>query len=522
MLSKISSIRLISVALIICSILFISSYLIHIDQQKTLQFELDTQRAKEILIQQQQEEHLKSIELENQRLLQIEQNKTIHEPVITSQDEDMDELIKKYFIAVPTPIDPWTNTTLELFQSPLGAQLKADLFTIDEDIPNFKALTVRERVFKALYQYLDDGHTDDTTIWDLYTSLEDVLYPWIKPHWKHVFDINKNQQGRGIVMCVGNDYFGHAVTAITAIRNVLDSDLPIEIFYIDEYDLSEDKRNYFDSLDKVSTRPLVNAINDQYTQFGGWAMKPYAILASRFSEVLLMDADVFLFQKPDVLFEDAGYQTTGALFFLDRTLFPNWDVGRQWMNSFLPTKSSYVKESRWYLDTSAHEQESGIVVIDKRKALFGLLSTCKMNDKNERDKVAYERIHGDKETFWVGFEMVQTPYTFVRSYGAVIGGLGDAGNKDTVCGNQLHLDANQKPLWWNGGILRDKNRWSDRYLKFTHYAQGEDWQFETSCIKNKDKISKLSSKEQKLGALYIEIDKKRRNGELSTLLDEEE
>jgi hypothetical protein len=295
-----------------------------------------------------------------------------------------------------------SDKTLELFQSPLGTRLKADLFTIDEDIPDFKTLTFRERVFKSLYQYLDplvadERATIDESIWNIYETLQDVLYPWIKPHWRHVFDINKSQHGRGIIMCVGNDYFHHAVTSITAIRNVLDSDLPIEIFYIDEYDLSQDKRDYFNNLANVSTRSLVDYINDEYTQFGGWAMKPYAMLASSFTEVILMDADVFLFQKPDLLFEDEGYQKTGSLFFLDRTLFPRWDVGRKWMNSFLPTKSSYVKESRWYLDTSAHEQESGIVVINKRKSLFGLLSSCKMNDKNERDKVAYERIHGDKE-----------------------------------------------------------------------------------------------------------------------------
>jgi hypothetical protein len=56
-------------------------------------------------------------------------------------------------------------------------------------------------------------------------------------------------------------------------------------------------------------------------------------------------------------------------------------------------------------------------------------------------------------------------------------------------------------------------------MKFTHYAEGDDWQFETSCVKNKDKIKTLSSKEQELGELYIEIDKKRRNGELISLLE---
>jgi hypothetical protein len=107
--------------------------------------------------------------------------------------------------------------------------------------------------------------------------------------------------------------------------------------------------------------------------------------------------------------------------------------------------------------------------------------------------------------------MVQTPYTFIRSYGAVLGGLGDAGAKETVCGNQLHLDANGNPYWWNGGILRDKNKWSDRYMKFSHYAQGEDWEFSTSCIKETDKIKPLGEKEMAIGEAYIKLDKSHGN-----------
>lgn len=108
--------------------------------------------------------------------------------------------------------------------------------------------------------------------------------------------------------------------------------------------------------------------------------------------------------------------------------------------------------------------------------------------------------------------MSQTPYAFVRSIGAVLGGLGDAGAEGTVCGNQLHLDAvDNRPWWWNGGLLRDKNRWSNRYLTFSHFAEGSDWQFETSCIKEKNKIQKLTEKEQELGNRLIEMDKERKN-----------
>jgi hypothetical protein len=288
---------------------------------------------------------------------------------------------------------------------------------MEEDTPSFKILTYRERIFKSVFQYLDpiitegivDVKTDEKykDTWKLYERLEDMLYPWIKPHWKHVFDITKSSDGnrfsggasnqRGLVMCVGNHHFRHAVTSVSAIRDVLGSDIPIEIFYINEYDLDQEYIDYFSRIKNVKTRKIVDMVNNKYTQFGGWAMKPFAMLASSFTEVILMDADVFMFKKPETLFEDEGYIKTGALFFLDRTLFPRWDVGLRWLNSFLPTKSSYVSQSRWFKFTSAHEQESGIVVINKKQALFGLLSTCKMNDKRERDKVSYNRVHGDKE-----------------------------------------------------------------------------------------------------------------------------
>lgn len=269
-------------------------------------------------------------------------------------------------------------------------------------------MTSKQRIFKSLFQYFDpiiaEGLVDVTKepaykeTWAIYSKLENSLYPWIKPFWKNTFEINMTiKQDKGIVMCVGEDQFKHAASAVRALREVLKSDLPIEIFYINQYDLSKGKRDYFETFKNVKTVDISTIINDEYTQFGGWAIKPYAMLASSFRHVILMDADVFMFQKPDTLFEDEGYKRTGALFFLDRTLFNDYEDGRRWLKSFLPTYSTYVEQSRWWKKTSAHEQESGIVVMDKKKVLFGLLSTCKMNDKQERDKVSYKHSHGDKE-----------------------------------------------------------------------------------------------------------------------------
>ncbi|KAI8388803.1 mannosyltransferase putative-domain-containing protein [Radiomyces spectabilis] len=392
------------------------------------------------------------------------------------------------------------------------------------EVPDFSILTYQQRVFKGLYQYFDpilaEGKIDVahdpkySKAWALYEKLEHIVYPWIRPHWPNMFHANNGTAGRGIVLCVGNHQFQHAATTIRGIREVLKSELPIEVFYIRDDDLSEGRRRYLETeFDNLKIVKAVDYINDFYTQFGGWAVKPYAILASSFSEVIMMDADAFFFQKPETLFDDEGYKATGTLFFYDRTLFANWDVGKRWLQSFLPTKSSLVEKTRWWQLRSAHEQESGVVVVNKKKSLLGLLATCKMNDKHERDEVTYKKMHGDKETFWIGYEMMQTPYAFVKSYGAVIGGLGDAGDKNNVCGNQLHLDAQGKPWWWNGGLLRDKHRWADRYLIFTHYAEGEDWHFETSCIKETDKIHAFTETDKGIATRYIALDQQRRKDE---------
>ncbi|KAI9005827.1 mannosyltransferase putative-domain-containing protein [Phycomyces nitens] len=477
--------------------------------------------AEEDLRRREEEQRFLEEEKRLTRLRWIESHRSVIEPVVKATSKDMDKLSISHDIAITRPVNQWTEADKQILETSLGQSLLADLFTIPEPIPNFKTLTFQQRVYKGLFQYLDpiitEGLVDVATdpafssTWDLFQQLESTLYPWISPHWENAFHINNNTHGRGIVICVGNNQFKHAATTIRAIRQVLHSNLPIEVFYIRENDLSPMKREYLETeFTDVKTRQVVHSINDRFTQFGGWAVKPYAILASSFSEVILMDADVFFFKRPDVLFADPGYKKTGALFFYDRTLFSGWTKGRLWLQSFLPTGSSLLKETRWWKSTSAHEQESGVVVINKKKALLGLLSTCKMNDKQERDKVSYQYAHGDKETFWIGFEMVQTPYAFIKSYGAVIGGLGDGGDPTMVCGNQLHLDIDQEPLWWNGGLLRDKNKWPDRYLTFTHFSQGVDWVFETSCIRETDKIQEFSAKDRKAALEYVTLDQQRR------------
>ena len=118
----------------------------------------------------------------------------------------------------------------------------------------------------------------------------------------------------------------------------------------------------------------------------------------------------------------------------------------------------------------------GVVLINKKKSLPGLLATCMLNSGNIRTET-YKHIYGDKETFWMGFEIVQTPYIFnvyapgtfwkesdnisnpLQFITILEGAIGVSTNhkKNQMCSVQLmHVDHNRNPYWINGGLLHNK------------------------------------------------------------------
>lgn len=107
---------------------------------------------------------------------------------------------------------------------------------------------------------------------------------------------------------------------------------------------------------------------------------------------------------------------------------------------------------------------------------------------------------------------MQTPYAFVKSFAGVIGNHGrggDDGSPDYLCGNEIHFDANEKPLWLNGGLYRNKHAKNGfEYLNFTYYALGNDWELKPGCLKSKDNIHVLDPQQKSYALASIELDKK--------------
>lgn len=54
--------------------------------------------------------------------------------------------------------------------------------------------------------------------------------------------------------------------------------------------------------------------------------------------------------------------------------------------------------------------------------------------------------------------MMLNSCSFIKAYGSVIGGLGDAGDPATICETDLHLGVNHRSLWWNDGLFCGKNK----------------------------------------------------------------
>ena len=269
---------------------------------------------------------------------------------------------------------------------------------------------------------------------------------------------------KGLVITTGKSRFRFACHLIYNIRDVLGSRLPIQIAYAGDNDLPKEYRDYIMSLGTDITTFDVTTVFDDITlrlPSGGWAIKAFATLGSTFEQVMHLDADAVFLQKPEMIFEThPRYLETGVLLFHDRLLWQGAFKERHdwWEKELVHTKlSQTIKHSKVYIDKYAEEGDSGLVVVDKSRlgVIIGLLHIGWQNTFSVREAFTYRQGHGDKESWWFGFELVETPYSFEEHYGSILGHK--KGDENKVCSFTIaHLDHKKKLLWYNGSLLKDK------------------------------------------------------------------
>lgn len=237
---------------------------------------------------------------------------------------------------------------------------------------------------------------------------------------------------RGIVMSLGYKGSVFASQFISIIREKHHNNIPIELYYYGDSDLPAKYRNYltktYRNVRCVDLESL-GLFDPDLVQLErqGFAIKPFALLATNYTEVILADADSILLENPDRFFEEQGYLDTGTLFFHDRDHIRKGadDVVHEFMRNQLSLRgpSPRLAESAFWKKKGIFEQESGIVVVDKRKTdvFAALLFTAWQNMGEIRKKTTYRVWWGDKESFWLAFELSRFPYYFVPRYAQAIG-----------------------------------------------------------------------------------------------------
>ena len=125
---------------------------------------------------------------------------------------------------------------------------------------------------------------------------------------------------------------------------------------------------------------------------GGWELKTYALMHSRFREVLFLDADNVPVKDPSFLFERAEFQKTGAVFWPDIVRLartnPIWEI------SGVP-----------FYDAPAFE--SGQLVLDKSCCWRAL---CLAHWMNQNSGAFYKILYGDKDTFLISWLILGQPF----------------------------------------------------------------------------------------------------------------
>lgn len=234
--------------------------------------------------------------------------------------------------------------------------------------------------------------SDENQLRDSYRKMLDQFLRSIPAFPDHRF------QGRGIVLCGGgNVYFPCVWICVRMLRN-FGCTLPIELWYRGPREMNEEMKALVEPYDVVCRDSFAVAREFPVRRLDGWELKPYAILNSRFAEVLYIDADNVVVRNPEFLFETRLYTDTGALFWQD---LPN------------DTSSlSYLKNSAWdLLDLPFRDEppfESGQLLVDKRCCWRPLQLTLHLNEHSD---YYYTAFFGDKDTFHLAWRKVEQEYS---------------------------------------------------------------------------------------------------------------
>ncbi|KAJ8544554.1 hypothetical protein ON010_g11712 [Phytophthora cinnamomi] len=298
------------------------------------------------------------------------------------------------------------------------------------------------------------------------------------------FDWSVSRQ-QGIIVCMHDGVLDMGLSLIRELRCLGNREL-IQVYHCGEEELSkrsvdlmfslDDRVELVDVCSDLSARGVISA--KMATKFRSWWIKPLAMYQTDVRHVMLLDVDDVIVRDPAVIRELDGYVETGTTFFYDRVVHKKKfldgnDGGRYYLRKLMQkfdydrfnvstafAPSDHVRNSFALKGKSCHEMDSSMVVIDKERAGKTVMDIMLWFITEERFRFKYS--WGDKETFWLAFELAHMPYYFSPWGVSVVDSVPNEDmqkHPNSLCGSILQflpVDNNEtEVLYVNGKALID-------------------------------------------------------------------
>ncbi|KAG2782951.1 hypothetical protein JG687_00004633 [Phytophthora cactorum] len=290
---------------------------------------------------------------------------------------------------------------------------------------------------------------------------------------------------KAIVLCMHDSVVPMGLSLVRELRCLGNQEL-IQVYHCFPDELSVKSReklfaadSRLEIVDVCSDLVESGALDEETARhFRSWWIKPLALYHSNAPEVMLLDVDDLFMRDPAVLRTTEGYKRTGTTFFYDRVLpsdhFFNHKMEHNvsYLENVLHTfdytsigvkegyePSEHLKQSFAYRGETAHEQDSSLVLVDKSRAGHAMEALWWLITK---ERFENEFSYGDKEAFWLSFELSKQEYFFSPWGVSVIDSSTDRDlerHNDSLCGSIAHYMPveSEEPefLYVNGKALLD-------------------------------------------------------------------
>ncbi|CEG48831.1 hypothetical protein F444_02043 [Plasmopara halstedii] len=293
---------------------------------------------------------------------------------------------------------------------------------------------------------------------------------------------------RSIVVCLHDKMLYMGLSLIRELRCLGNYEL-IQAYHCGKEELSDKSVKLLFDLDNrvelvdvcsdFSSRGIISA--EMAKTFKNWWIKPLAMYHTDVRHVMLLDVDDIILRDPGVVRSLDGYVQTGTTFFYDRVrpgkrFLTGGDDGEMYLHRLLHkfdyakfnvskgfSPSDHLVNTFAFKGMSIHEMDSSMVLIDKKRAGKKVMNILFWFITEERFRFKYS--WGDKETYWLAFELAQVPYSFSPWGVSVVDSMPNEDMKnhpDSLCGSILQFIPVQNPeaqtveiLYLNGKALID-------------------------------------------------------------------